>query len=101
MLCRYKSNQDISKRSGAFRELNGVTTALFFIEPFSDSSYLDNPNTYFGKIDENNTYDEIDTDHEEVTPSYAQNNQDYRLLRRSQRSNVKRTNRREHKRHNR
>jgi len=77
------------------------TTALFFIEPFSDSSYLDNPNTYFGKIDENNTYDEIDTDHEEVTPSYAQNNQDYRLLRRSQRSNVKRANRREHKRHNR
>ncbi len=70
------------------------SAALVFIEPFGASSYLDNPNTYLGKIDEEETYDEIEVPTDEPTPSYAQSSEDYRLLRRMQRSSVNRAKRR-------
>ena len=70
-------------------------TALIFIEAFADTTYLDNPSTYLGKIDETETFDEIETvlEDEDVTPSYANTREDYKLLRRRKESSRNRSNR--------
>lgn len=69
------------------------STALLFINPFSGSSYLDNPNTYLGSIVEEEAYDEIEAPSDEIVPSYAKSSEDYRLLLRKQRSNSNRAKR--------
>ena len=74
------------------------SAALVFIDPFSTASYLDNPHTYLGKVDSEETYDEIEAPSAEPSPSYAQSSEDYRLLRRMQRSNLNRTRRAKKKR---
>jgi len=71
------------------------TTALIFIEPFTNISYLDNPQTYLGKINESETYDEIEVQLEDVAPSYASTREDYKLLRRFKESRHNRSQRKQ------
>ena len=74
------------------------TTALIFIEPFTNISYLDNPQTYLGKIDENETFNEIEVQSEDAAPSYASTREDYQLLRRFKESRRNRSNRQQKRR---
>ena len=71
------------------------TTALIFIEPFTNISYLDNPQTYLGKVDESETFDEIEVQSEDVAPSYASTREDYKLLRRFKESRHNRSQRKQ------